>query len=176
MCLYYLDLFKGPLSCTAHACVPACVWCHLLSRTVQWLVRFLLSQWSLGLLLCAKGSLPASDAKWRAVHSQSNWSGREATTKHCQVRSHNVGILHHHLGSFPEFYFFLLDNAKIGPDGSVLTLANTQPESQGPYRCVGVNAAGRGTATATLNVKRELVFIIWFSPQLCCSCSLAQSD
>ncbi|XP_049427629.1 basement membrane-specific heparan sulfate proteoglycan core protein-like [Epinephelus fuscoguttatus] len=47
----------------------------------------------------------------------------------------------------------LPDNAKIGPDGSVLTLANTQPESQGPYRCVGVNAAGRGTATATLNVK-----------------------
>ncbi|XP_042341322.1 basement membrane-specific heparan sulfate proteoglycan core protein-like [Plectropomus leopardus] len=47
----------------------------------------------------------------------------------------------------------LPDNGKIGPDGSVLTVANTRPENQGQYRCVAVNSAGRGTATATLNVK-----------------------
>ncbi|XP_040892841.1 basement membrane-specific heparan sulfate proteoglycan core protein-like [Toxotes jaculatrix] len=47
----------------------------------------------------------------------------------------------------------LPDNAKIGPDGSVLTIANTRPGNQGQYRCVATNAAGRSTATAVLNVK-----------------------
>ncbi|XP_059192001.1 basement membrane-specific heparan sulfate proteoglycan core protein-like [Centropristis striata] len=47
----------------------------------------------------------------------------------------------------------LPDNAKTGPDGSVLTVANTRPENQGQYRCIAVNSAGRGTATAALNVK-----------------------
>ncbi|XP_028999297.1 basement membrane-specific heparan sulfate proteoglycan core protein-like [Betta splendens] len=47
----------------------------------------------------------------------------------------------------------LPDNIKTGPDGSVLTVANARPGNQGQYRCVATNSAGRGTATAVLNVK-----------------------
>ncbi|XP_040002961.1 basement membrane-specific heparan sulfate proteoglycan core protein-like, partial [Xiphias gladius] len=47
----------------------------------------------------------------------------------------------------------LPDNAKIGPDGSVLTVANTRPGNQGQYRCVAANSAGRSAAAAVLNVK-----------------------
>ncbi|XP_018535277.1 basement membrane-specific heparan sulfate proteoglycan core protein [Lates calcarifer] len=47
----------------------------------------------------------------------------------------------------------LPENAKTGPDGSVLTIANTRPGNQGQYRCVAVNSAGRSTATVVLNVK-----------------------
>ncbi|XP_034712536.1 basement membrane-specific heparan sulfate proteoglycan core protein-like isoform X1 [Etheostoma cragini] len=47
----------------------------------------------------------------------------------------------------------LPDNAKTGSDGSVLTLANAQPENQGQYRCVAANSAGRRTVAAVLNVK-----------------------
>ncbi|KAK2815880.1 hypothetical protein Q5P01_026347 [Channa striata] len=47
----------------------------------------------------------------------------------------------------------LPENAKIGPDGSVLTLANARPGHQGQYRCVAANSAGRNAATAVLNVK-----------------------
>uniref|UniRef100_A0A3P8S970 Ig-like domain-containing protein n=1 Tax=Amphiprion percula TaxID=161767 RepID=A0A3P8S970_AMPPE len=47
----------------------------------------------------------------------------------------------------------LPDNAKIGPDGSLLTIANARPGNQGQYRCVGINSAGRSSAQAVLNVK-----------------------
>ncbi|XP_026216217.1 basement membrane-specific heparan sulfate proteoglycan core protein-like [Anabas testudineus] len=47
----------------------------------------------------------------------------------------------------------LPDNVKIGPDGSVLTVANARPGNQGQYRCLAVNSAGRSTAAAVLNVK-----------------------
>ncbi|XP_029286370.1 secreted immunoglobulin domain 4 [Cottoperca gobio] len=47
----------------------------------------------------------------------------------------------------------LPDNAKTGPDGSVLTVANARPENQGQYRCLAANPAGRSTASAVLNVK-----------------------
>ncbi|XP_044045782.1 basement membrane-specific heparan sulfate proteoglycan core protein-like isoform X2 [Siniperca chuatsi] len=47
----------------------------------------------------------------------------------------------------------LPDNVKIGPDGSVLTVANARPGNQGQFRCVATNSAGRSTATAVLNVK-----------------------
>ncbi|XP_045903318.1 basement membrane-specific heparan sulfate proteoglycan core protein-like [Micropterus dolomieu] len=47
----------------------------------------------------------------------------------------------------------LPDNVKIGPDGSVLTVANARPGNQGQFRCVAANSAGRSTATAVLNVK-----------------------
>uniref|UniRef100_A0A673BD57 Ig-like domain-containing protein n=1 Tax=Sphaeramia orbicularis TaxID=375764 RepID=A0A673BD57_9TELE len=47
----------------------------------------------------------------------------------------------------------LADNVKVGPDGLVLTVTNARPENQGQYRCVAANSAGRGTATAVLNVK-----------------------
>ncbi|XP_041640474.1 basement membrane-specific heparan sulfate proteoglycan core protein-like [Cheilinus undulatus] len=47
----------------------------------------------------------------------------------------------------------LQDNAKVGPGGSVLTVANSRPANQGQYRCVATNSAGRSIATAALNVK-----------------------
>ncbi|XP_040042173.2 secreted immunoglobulin domain 4 [Gasterosteus aculeatus] len=47
----------------------------------------------------------------------------------------------------------LPDNVKTGPDGSVLTVATAGPENHGQYRCTAVNSAGRGAATAVLNVK-----------------------
>lgn len=43
----------------------------------------------------------------------------------------------------------LPDNAKIGPDSSVLTIAAARPGNHGQYRCV----AGAGAATAVLSVK-----------------------
>nr|XP_020476656.1 basement membrane-specific heparan sulfate proteoglycan core protein-like [Monopterus albus] len=47
----------------------------------------------------------------------------------------------------------LPDNSKIGPDGSVLTIANARPANQGQYRCMASNSAGSSTARAALNVK-----------------------
>ncbi|KAM4604035.1 secreted immunoglobulin domain 4 [Polymixia lowei] len=47
----------------------------------------------------------------------------------------------------------LPDNVKMGPDGSVLTVANARPGNQGQYRCVAANSVGRSTGTAVLNVK-----------------------
>uniref|UniRef100_A0A3Q3FEV1 Basement membrane-specific heparan sulfate proteoglycan core protein-like n=1 Tax=Labrus bergylta TaxID=56723 RepID=A0A3Q3FEV1_9LABR len=47
----------------------------------------------------------------------------------------------------------LQENVKVGPGGSVLTVANSRPANQGQFRCVASNSAGRGTATAVLNVK-----------------------
>ncbi|XP_015822768.1 basement membrane-specific heparan sulfate proteoglycan core protein [Nothobranchius furzeri] len=47
----------------------------------------------------------------------------------------------------------LLDNVKIGPDGSVLTVANAQPGNQGQYRCTAVSSAGSNSANVMLNVK-----------------------
>ncbi|XP_035033947.2 basement membrane-specific heparan sulfate proteoglycan core protein [Hippoglossus stenolepis] len=47
----------------------------------------------------------------------------------------------------------LPDNAKVGPDSSVLTVANSRAANQGQYRCVASNSAGRGVATVVLNVK-----------------------
>ncbi|XP_056136915.1 basement membrane-specific heparan sulfate proteoglycan core protein-like [Lampris incognitus] len=49
----------------------------------------------------------------------------------------------------------LPDNVKIGPDGSVLTIANTRPSNQGQYRCVATNSAGRSTGTAMLNIRQS---------------------
>ncbi|XP_047220229.1 basement membrane-specific heparan sulfate proteoglycan core protein-like [Girardinichthys multiradiatus] len=47
----------------------------------------------------------------------------------------------------------LLDNVKIGLDGSVLTVANARPGNHGQYRCVAISAAGRSFGNAVLNVK-----------------------
>ncbi|XP_075320396.1 secreted immunoglobulin domain 4 [Odontesthes bonariensis] len=49
----------------------------------------------------------------------------------------------------------LPDNVKIGPDGSVLTIANARPGNHGQYRCVAVSSAGRSSANAMLNVKHS---------------------
>ncbi|KAK2818320.1 hypothetical protein Q7C36_022253 [Tachysurus vachellii] len=48
----------------------------------------------------------------------------------------------------------LADNVKVGPDGSVLTVASARPGNQGQYRCIATNAHGKGTAMATLTVKQ----------------------
>lgn len=53
------------------------------------------------------------------------------------------------------FFLFFLDNVKVGPDGSVLTIAFAHPSNQGQYRCIATNAQGKGSAMATLTVKRE---------------------
>ncbi|CAL8330770.1 unnamed protein product [Lota lota] len=47
----------------------------------------------------------------------------------------------------------LADNVKVSPDGSVLTIADAQPDNQGQYRCVVFNYAGRTSGTAVLNVR-----------------------
>uniref|UniRef100_A0A3P8Y8V2 Ig-like domain-containing protein n=1 Tax=Esox lucius TaxID=8010 RepID=A0A3P8Y8V2_ESOLU len=47
----------------------------------------------------------------------------------------------------------LADNVKIGPDGSVLTIANARINNQGQYRCVATNSAGRSTMTTLLTIK-----------------------
>uniref|UniRef100_A0A3Q0SA55 Ig-like domain-containing protein n=1 Tax=Amphilophus citrinellus TaxID=61819 RepID=A0A3Q0SA55_AMPCI len=47
----------------------------------------------------------------------------------------------------------LPDNVKVGPDGSVLTIANAVPGNHGQYRCVASSSAGRGTANVMLTVK-----------------------
>ncbi|KAG5853698.1 hypothetical protein ANANG_G00028840 [Anguilla anguilla] len=46
----------------------------------------------------------------------------------------------------------LLDNVKIGPDGSVLTIASARPGNHGTYRCVGTNAHGKSQSSASLTV------------------------
>ncbi|GAA6076262.1 basement membrane-specific heparan sulfate proteoglycan core protein-like, partial [Tachysurus ichikawai] len=48
----------------------------------------------------------------------------------------------------------LADNVKVGPDGSVLTVASARPGNQGQYRCIATNTQGKGTVTATLTVKQ----------------------
>ncbi|XP_045546691.1 basement membrane-specific heparan sulfate proteoglycan core protein [Salmo salar] len=49
----------------------------------------------------------------------------------------------------------LADNVKIGPDGSVLTVANTGNGNQGQYRCVATNSVGRSTMMASLTIKHS---------------------
>ncbi|CAN9510080.1 unnamed protein product [Ophioblennius macclurei] len=47
----------------------------------------------------------------------------------------------------------LPENGKLGPDGTVLTIASARPGNQGQYRCVVTNSAGSRAASAVLNVK-----------------------
>ncbi|XP_062395904.1 basement membrane-specific heparan sulfate proteoglycan core protein-like [Sardina pilchardus] len=47
------------------------------------------------------------------------------------------------------------DNVKIGPDGTVLTITNVKSINQASYRCIGTNSQGRGTITASLNIKQS---------------------
>ncbi|XP_036413012.1 basement membrane-specific heparan sulfate proteoglycan core protein-like [Colossoma macropomum] len=46
------------------------------------------------------------------------------------------------------------DNVKVGPDGSVLTIAYARPSNQGQYRCIATNAQGKTTITAVLTIKQ----------------------
>ncbi|KAI5091260.1 secreted immunoglobulin domain 4 precursor, partial [Silurus meridionalis] len=48
----------------------------------------------------------------------------------------------------------LADNVKVGPDGSVLTVASARPSNQGQYRCIATNAQGKGAIMVTLVVKQ----------------------
>ncbi|KAL2086356.1 hypothetical protein ACEWY4_017415 [Coilia grayii] len=47
------------------------------------------------------------------------------------------------------------DNVQVSADGGVLTISNVQASNQGSYRCIGTNSQGRGTITATLNIKQS---------------------
>ncbi|KAI4886153.1 hypothetical protein NFI96_012152 [Prochilodus magdalenae] len=46
------------------------------------------------------------------------------------------------------------DNVKVGPDGSVLTIAYARPSNQGQFRCIATNAQGKTTITAVLTIKQ----------------------
>ncbi|KAJ8264160.1 hypothetical protein GJAV_G00145900 [Gymnothorax javanicus] len=46
----------------------------------------------------------------------------------------------------------LLDNVKVGPEGSVLTFTSARPGNHGNYRCVGTNAHGKSQSSASLTV------------------------
>ncbi|KAJ8283559.1 hypothetical protein COCON_G00024090 [Conger conger] len=46
----------------------------------------------------------------------------------------------------------LLDNVKIGQDGSVLTISNSRPGNHGTYRCVGTSTKGKSQSSASLTV------------------------
>ncbi|TTE81756.1 Basement membrane-specific heparan sulfate proteoglycan core protein [Bagarius yarrelli] len=48
----------------------------------------------------------------------------------------------------------LADNVKVGPDGSVLTIAYARPGNQGQYRCIATNEQGRSVVTATVTVNQ----------------------
>ncbi|XP_026874667.2 basement membrane-specific heparan sulfate proteoglycan core protein-like [Electrophorus electricus] len=48
----------------------------------------------------------------------------------------------------------LADNVKVGPDGSVLTIAFARLSNQGQYRCIAINAQGKTTITASLTIKQ----------------------
>ncbi|XP_066547238.1 basement membrane-specific heparan sulfate proteoglycan core protein isoform X4 [Amia ocellicauda] len=47
----------------------------------------------------------------------------------------------------------LEDNVKLGPDGSVITIANARPSNQGTYRCVASNLYGITHSIVSLIVK-----------------------
>ncbi|XP_066516585.1 basement membrane-specific heparan sulfate proteoglycan core protein-like isoform X2 [Hoplias malabaricus] len=48
----------------------------------------------------------------------------------------------------------LEDNVKVGPDGSVLTIAKVRVSNQGQYRCIATNSQGKTTITAVLTIKQ----------------------
>ncbi|XP_008315771.1 secreted immunoglobulin domain 4 [Cynoglossus semilaevis] len=108
-----------------------------------------LSLW--GLILCSliisvAGQTPVVSVEPRAVTVRQG----ESVSFRCRVGNDAQGI---HLEWRRANNQALPDNAKIGPDGAVLTFANAKPGNQGQYRCVAANSAGRGMASATLNVK-----------------------
>ncbi|KAG7223721.1 hypothetical protein INR49_015351, partial [Caranx melampygus] len=125
--VFYPGLSKGPQPCTVHICV--CVWCYQSSS------------------FCAvAGQAPVISVEPRTATVRQG----ESVSFRCQVGS---GAQPVQLQWKRANNNALPDNAKVGPDGSVLTVANTRPGNQGQYRCVAANAAGRSTATAVLNVK-----------------------
>lgn len=57
---------------------------------VQWLLSLWSFPWSLNLLLCAKESQSASDARWGAACNRSGWNGRKPIINHSWVRSNDT--------------------------------------------------------------------------------------
>ncbi|XP_062314893.1 basement membrane-specific heparan sulfate proteoglycan core protein isoform X7 [Osmerus eperlanus] len=51
----------------------------------------------------------------------------------------------------------LPDNVKVGPDGSVITIANARPSNKGTYRCVASNLFGITQSIVSLIVKESPV-------------------
>lgn len=76
-----------------------------------------------------------------------------------------------------------VDNVKIGPDNSLMTITNAQAKNKGTYRCVASNLFGMTHSIASLIVrgkpvqKQSLIifqmvnsiFGISFSEHFCCS-------
>lgn len=50
-------------------------------------------------------------------------------------------------------FFCSVDNVKIGPDNSVMTITNAQAKHQGTYRCMASNQFGVTHSIASLIVK-----------------------
>lgn len=97
---------------------------------------------------CQVGSGAVESVEWKrtnnqALQGQGCMSGKTVTSTSESFLQHSYCCL-------------LIDNVKIGPGGSLLTISNARPGNQGQYRCTVRTAAGRSSATAALNVKCEL--------------------
>jgi len=51
-----------------------------------------------------------------------------------------------------------LDNVKVGPDNSVMTITNAQAKNQGTYRCVASNLFGMTHSIVSLIVRGIATF------------------
>lgn len=100
------------------------------------------------------GTSAQTTVEWKRANNQA-MPGRER---------HHVSISIVHTTSpavkLHSILFSPADNVWIGTGGTVLTVSNARPENQGQYHCVVTTSAGRGSATAALNVKCELVFTL----------------
>lgn len=56
------------------------------------------------------------------------------------------------------FFFCSLDNVKLGPDNSVMTITNAQAKNQGTYRCVASNLFGMTHSIVSLIVRGIATF------------------
>lgn len=92
---------------------------------------------------CQVGSGAVESVEWRRANNQplqgQGWRAVQTLTPASEL-----------------LFLLFLDNVKIGPGRSVMTISNARPGNQGQYRCTVQTAAGRSSATATLNVKCEL--------------------
>lgn len=57
----------------------------------------------------------------------------------------------------PCYNCFIVDNVKVSPDGSVLTISSAQPVNHGAYRCVASNPYGVTHSVASLIVRGMII-------------------
>lgn len=159
--VFYPVLSKGSQSCSAHACVrprgfvspsfsPSAVAGQALVVSVEPQTATVREGDTVSFRCQVGRGAQPTQLEWRRGNNQA-LAGQEyhplnfvivKTTSPC-VR-------------FQRILLSPLDNVKIGPDGSVMTVATARPGNQGQYRCVATNSAGHSSATAILNIKREL--------------------